>query len=279
MKVLLCLFLSISAFAQNDDAFLKAAIAAYDEMVLIEAPFSGEMRQALKTQKKLGEHLAKKHGKVVGYKAALTNVKAQEKFNVGTPVPGLLFEKMLHQGSAEIDAKFGIVPLVEGDLMVRVGDDKINKAISDEEFLASLDAVIPFLEFVDIMYKKGYPLNGAALTAGNAGTRGGILGKPVPLKGDAETLKKLANLRVEIRNSAGKIVTIGYSKSLLDHPINVVRWLRDGLLVEEKKLKKGDLISLGSMTKLLPAKSGEAYTATWAGLDGLEGDAVKVSFK
>lgn len=279
LKAILCIFLTTLSFAQTDDAFFNDLKAAYDDNKPIKAPFDKGMAGALVINKQLVEHLTKTHGKAVGYKAALTNPAAQKKFKVDTPIYGVLLEKMLHENGAELDAAFGVYPLIEGDLVVRVGDEAINKAISDEQFLASLDAVIPFIEMVDIMFAKRYTLDGAALVANNAGSRGGILGKPIALKADEETLKALGNIRIEIRNKEGKMVTFGYSHLLMEHPIKVVRWIRDQLATEDIKPKKGDLLSLGSMTKILHAVPGERFTATYYGMAGMETDPVVVSFK
>ncbi len=50
-------------------------------------------------------------------------------------------------------------------------------------------------------------------------------------------------------------------------PLNVVLWIRDSLAAEGKKLKKGDLLSLGSITKMMPTKAGTTIKAKFIDLD------------
>jgi 2-keto-4-pentenoate hydratase len=63
----------------------------------------------------------------------------------------------------------------------------------------------------------------------------------------------------------------------MQHPINVVLWLRDALKTEGLRLEKGDLISLGSITALVPAQLG-TYTLKYDGLVPDEVKEVKVTF-
>ena len=69
----------------------------------------------------------------------------------------------------------------------------------------------------------------------------------------------------------------GTGGSLLDHPLNVVLWLRNSMLAAGKSLEKGDLLSLGTITNLMPAKAGTTICAVYIGLD--PGGLVEVSVK
>ena len=55
--------------------------------------------------------------------------------------------------------------------------------------------------------------------------------------------------------------------SLLGDPLNVVTWIRDSLKAEKKKLNKGDLLSLGSLTKLTPTVPNTTVRARYVDLD------------
>jgi 2-keto-4-pentenoate hydratase len=64
---------------------------------------------------------------------------------------------------------------------------------------------------------------------------------------------------------------------VLGHPLNAVVWLVQDMAREGRALKKGDLVSLGSFSKLLPPKPGLAVEVTYQGLPG--NPSVAVSFK
>ena len=69
----------------------------------------------------------------------------------------------------------------------------------------------------------------------------------------------------------------GTGSDVLEHPLNAVIWLAQDIAREGLALKKGDLVSLGSFSKLLPPKAGLAVEVTYQGLPG--NPTVAVSFK
>lgn len=212
-------------------------------------------------------------GSVVGYKAAVTNPRAQAQLGLGHPLYGFLLENMLLDNGTELPIEFGSRPQAEGDLMVRVGSADINQAETDLELLAGLDAVIPFLELPDLIYEENALINAGALVAVNVGARYGIMGEPMALAADESGLEQLASIRVVLNNENGQFLTDGNSTALLGHPINVVRWLRDILQTQGVELKPGDLLALGSVTPLVsldPESGIEGIEARYFGLDDTE---------
>jgi len=226
-------------------------------------------------QELLLAELAKTQGKVVGYKAGLTNPAVQKRFRHDSPLRGTLFEKMLLADGVEVPAKFGARPAFEADLMVEVKDDGINDARTPAEVLPHLKRIIPFIEMPDGVLDPKETVNGPVLVAINLGARLGVLGKglaPLP-----EHLDALAKMDVVVRDQDGKELARGAGSSILGHPLNVVVWLAKDLARDGQRLKAGDLLSLGSFTGLLPPKPGLAVTVTYEGLG--ENPGVRVRFK
>lgn len=114
---------------------------------------------------KLNQLLAQRVGKVIGYKAGLTNPAVQKRFNTDKPVWGKLYEGMVLQSGATVDAAFGARPLYEADMLVRVKSAAINHARTPMDVLEAVDQIIPFIELPDLMVQArpaGYPLRPAA---------------------------------------------------------------------------------------------------------------------
>ncbi|RLA84553.1 MAG: hydratase [Deltaproteobacteria bacterium] len=238
------------------------------------------LNEAMAVQEAFVSRIKAVYGPPVGYKAGLTSPAAQKKFGVTHPLLGVLLEKMIIRKTSHVmDAKFGVLPLAEGDLVVRVGDDKINQAESNQEILAALDAVYPFIELPDIFYVKGTKLDGPALSAINVGARYGLLGDPIPLSPTEDWMKRLKTFKLEILDKEGKVLATGTGANLLGNPLNVVRWIRDELKKRGKLLKKGDLLSLGTVTKLMPVKPGTTIRARYTGLDPKGPVEISVTFK
>lgn len=240
------------SYLQKTRAGAIAPNLTLEEAREIQQQFLGEISQEL--------------GPVVGYKAGLTSEAAQKQFNVSQPLLGTLFQEMLLPNGQIISPQFGSRPMSEGDLMVRVGSEEINNANTPQEALASLDAVIPFIELPDLVYGGDVKLNAQAILAINVGARYGVMGEAIPLAATEEWEGRLKNMTLEIVDGDGKVLATGRGSNLLGNPLNVVLWIKDSLLAEGKRLKKGDLLSLGTITPLMPVKANTSIRARYSGL-------------
>jgi 2-keto-4-pentenoate hydratase len=217
-------------------------------------------------------------GKLVGYKVGLTNKQSQNRFNVSTPITGILLEKMLLPNNTQIPVNFGSIPMMEGDLMVRVGNNDINQANTPEEILANLDTIIPFIELPDLVYAPEVKVDAPALIAINVGARLGIMGEEIPLNNQQDWLDKIDKINLTITDENNQEIAQGNSGFLLGNPLNVVLWLKNDLQSRGQQLKKGDLISLGTVTPIIPVKKEGKITAKYTGLIVNETVTISISF-
>jgi len=233
------------------------------------------------TRAKVNSLLAQRLGKVVGYKAGLTNPAVQKRFNTDKPVWGKLYEGMVLVNGAAVEAAFGARPLFEADMLVRVKSAHINQAKTPMQVLEAIDQVIPFIELPDLLVQAPPKLNGAGVSAINVGARLGVAGAPLAVPAyRAERyafLQALADMQVSLTDGAGTRLGGGKGSDILEHPLNAVVWLAGALAQEGLAMQPGDLISLGSFSPLLPPKPGLAVTATYHGLPGAA--PVRVQFK
>ena len=233
------------------------------------------------TRAKVNSLLAQRFGKVVGYKAGLTNPAVQKRFNTDKPVWGKLYEGMVLANGAAVEAAFGARPLFEADMLVRVKSAHINQAKTPMQVLEAIDQVIPFIELPDLLVQAPPKLNGAGVSAINVGARLGVAGAPLAVPAyRAERyafLQALADMQVSLTDGAGTRLGGGKGSDILEHPLNAVVWLAQALAQEGLAMQPGDLISLGSFSPLLPPKAGLSVTAIFEGLPGAE--PVRVSFK
>ena len=209
---------------------------------------------------------------VIGYKAGLTNPATQKRFGADKPVWGVLFDGMLLDNGAKVEAAFGARPLFEADMLVRVKSADINQAKTPMDVLLAIDQVIPFIELPDLVVQTPPKLNGAAISAINVGARLGVVGSPIDVpitRGERfAMLDALRDMTVTLKDGAGTELGRGKGGDILDHPLNAVVWLAAALAEEGLAMKPGDLISLGSFSPLLPPKAGLKVTASYAGLPG-----------
>ncbi|QCB47646.1 fumarylacetoacetate hydrolase [Hydrogenophaga sp. PAMC20947] len=226
---------------------------------------------------KFNKFLAQQIGATqVGYKAGLTNPAVQKRFNASAPVWGQLYAPMLLKDGATVDAKFGARPLFEADMLVRVSGAGINQARTPEDVLKNIDQVIPFIELPDLVVMAPPKLNGAAIAAINVGARLGVMGAPMAVQRTAAFSDALRDMVVVVKGDGAELDK-GKGSDVLEHPLNAVVWLVQDLGSQGVALKKGDLISLGSFSKLMPPKPGLNVEVEYQGLPG--NPVVKVSFR
>jgi 2-keto-4-pentenoate hydratase len=284
VKASLIAAVSLGAFVLNvhaacpsdvDTALMTARYANLQPVP--NPPADLTMADAVCGREKFTSFLGQNAGKVVGYKAGLTNPAVQKRFNYASPVRGTLFEKMLLQDGAEVPAKFGARPVFEADIIMEVKDAGINKAKTPLEALQHISRIYPFIELPDLMVEDPSKITGPSLVYANVAARLGVLGKPLDVKATPALVDALANMMVKLVDQDGKELDTAKGSAILEQPLNAVLWLIKDLNASGIALKKGDLLSLGSFSRLLPPKPGTGAKLTYEGLPG--NPTVSVRFK
>jgi 2-keto-4-pentenoate hydratase len=208
-------------------------------------------------------------GRLAGYKAALTNPDVQKKFGATQPVRGLLLSRMLAMESGfPVFGGYGARPVFEADLLVEVGDDAINEARTPLEALKSLSRVQPFVELADLTVAEGEPLNAAMITAINAGARGGIYGRGIPVQPTQAFADALRDMRVVMTDDVGNELAHAPGSAIMGHPLNAVLWLVEDLKKSGGRLRVGDKLSLGAFSVPLTPSRELRIRLRYLGLPG-----------
>ena len=275
------LLVPVLAFAEMPS---EENIKAVAESWLARIPAQGfgvtmSMSEAAVVQTRYTALISKDLGNMVGYKAGLTNPAVQKRFNYDKPIRGTLFAKMILPGPARVPAAFGSRPVYEADMVAVVGDAaKAMTAKSPLEALQALKEIRPFIELPDLIFDPHVKPDGPDLLAINVGARLGVLGDPIILSATAESVEKLAAVKIEVVDQTGAVVGGGKGADVLNNPLNVVLWIVDSLKAEGKTLKNGELLSLGSFSALLPTKAGSTITVRYTGLASVPAE-VTVTFE
>jgi 2-keto-4-pentenoate hydratase len=104
-----------------------------------------------------------------------------------------------------------------------------------------------------------------------------VLGRPIDVKATSELVDALSKMTVKLLDQDGKELDAGKGSAILEQPLNAVLWLISDLKASGIALKKGDLLSLGSFSRLLPPKAGTGAKVVYEGLPG--NPTVSVRFK
>ena len=259
------------------DAEAAALVANYLNKKPAATPEGLNDADAACMRAKVNKFLVQQTGaKVIGYKAGLTNPAVQKRFNASAPVWGVLYAPMLLQDGATIEAAFGARPVFEADLLVRVSDSRISQAKTPEQVLQYIDQVIPAIELPDLVVEAPSKLNGAGVAAINVAARYFVTGSPIEVKRTQAFADSLASMKVLVMGG-GQDLDTGFGRDVLDHPLNAVAWLAQDLPKHGLALKKGDLVSVGSFSKLMPPKAGQKVEVQYQGLP--DNPSVTLSFR
>jgi len=226
------------------------------------------MKDAECGRKRLVQKLELALGRVVGYKAGLTNPAIQKRFGVSAPLRGVLLQRMLLEEGQAVPARFGARPVFEADLLVVVKDAAIHRARTRLEVLRSLSLVVPFIELPDLVVAKGEKLTAPLIVSINVGARLGVLGKGIPVQPTEEFAAQLADMRVRVTDGEGKELASAKGSAILGHPLDAVLWLAQDVERTGERLKAGDVLSLGSFNSPMPPRPGLTVRVRYEGLPG-----------
>ncbi len=248
-------------------AAVAAAIVACQPVPIPAGEMS--MTDGLCGRDKVVRFLAQSYGDVVGYKAGLTNPAVQKRFNHDAPLRGTLFRSMLVADGSELPVSYGTRPVFEADMLVEVADPAaLAKAGTPLAALKALKSFSPFIELPDLMVADPSKLGGPMLAMINVGARAGVVGKAIPIKATPALAESFATMTVTLADSTGAVLDTGKGSATLGNPLNAASWLARDLAAAGTPLKRGDLLSLGSFTKLFPPKPGMGVTVKYEGLPG-----------
>jgi 2-keto-4-pentenoate hydratase len=230
-------------------------------------PSVQSMQDARCAQAALVQGMTRSLGRVIGYKAGLTNPVMQKRFGLDQPISGVLLERMLLPDDSEFTVASAARPLYEADFIVVVKDDGLQRARSLQEAARSISHVVPFIELPDLMLDPAAKVTGAGLVAINAGSRYGVTGTPIPMQTSDAFIASLATMTVVLLED-GRELGRGPGSAIMEHPLNAAMWLAQDLARAGVRLKAGDMLSLGSFLPAQPPKPGTTGTARYLGLPG-----------
>jgi 2-keto-4-pentenoate hydratase len=206
-------------------------------------------------------------GDTVGFKLGLTNPAIQQRFGIDHPVRGAIFHATLRATSgAEIEARFAAVPVLEADMLLRIGMGGVETALNDHAALIRhVDQVIPFIELPDLVYAPDYRPSLGDVLAINVGARLGVVGQPIAVTHSPDFIAALGRMSVSLHQD-GREVSRAPGAAILGHPLNALAWIARDLAREGRPLRAGDIISLGSFSPPQPVVAGQAWIARYEGL-------------
>lgn len=203
------------------------------------------------------EELMKMEGSVAGYKVGTFEAGMYDNGPVdgwSGPVTAILFSNSLHDSGHHVSVDCCNFTFVEADFAAEVASDAINDADTDIEILSALKGFRPFIEMPDILTTTPGSSKFSGI-ATNYDVRNGILGDLIPVPATQAGLDRLNSFHYQMTNEEGKVLGEGQIEDAYE-PVYRVRAIRDRILWRGRRLKAGDILSLGNMGTIRPLKPG-----------------------
>tara|TARA_B100000242_G_scaffold203929_1_gene147880 strand:- start:869 stop:1654 length:786 start_codon:yes stop_codon:yes gene_type:complete len=196
---------------------------------------------------------------VGGWKIAATNRQMQRALRTNTPIYGRVYSQFITKSPVEISFDNLCSPIPEPEYQVFLGKDlpPRSKPYEIGEVADSIKSMHPGLELAECRFihdNKFPPLE--AILADGAGSGTLVYGPAIQGWKD----KDIANNEVALFCN-GVFKRKGTAVTAMEHPLIPATWLANELSKTGIGLKKGQVISTGTLTGMLIPKKGETYTA------------------
>lgn len=200
--------------------------------------------------------------RVIGKKIGVTSKPVQDMLGVHQPDFGFLTDRMqVASGSVVSITGSGLIqPRAEGEIAFMLKKDLRGPGITEDQVLDATDYVLPCFEIVDSRIRD-WQIKIQDTVADNASCGVFVVGSD---RVSPHALD-LAAVKMDITQN-GVHVASGLGSAVQGHPATAVAWLANTLGRYGITLLKGDIILSGSLAPLLPAKPGDRFHMTLAGI-------------
>jgi 2-keto-4-pentenoate hydratase len=198
-----------------------------------------------------------------GWKIGASAEGARKALGLQAPISGyLLASRAFPSGHAFTHAALQR-PIIESELCFTIGTRLAGPGVTREQVLASVSAVAPAFEVVDMRLdmRADMPL-GIADDVAQWGYVTGAARSPYPKELD------LGQVRVEMKRNGDTVENV-LGKDVIDNQLDSIAWLANHLSSYGLALEPGQRIMSGSFTKPTPITKGDRWESTFSGIGGV----------
>ncbi len=253
------------------DRILAASDAAISVPPITEADPAFDLAAAYAVAEAVMERRIARGERAVGWKVGFTNRTIWDEYGVHAPIWGPMYHSTVHEVPFNETIACGLHGLVEPRLEPEIAFRVARSPEPDAEgaaLLACLDGVAHGFEIVQSLY-PGWRFKAADTVAALA-LHGRYYHGPFAELGSAqaraEWLQRLSDFEI-VLSRGGVEVDRGYGRDVLDGPLAALaHFIRNLDLIWGARLRPGDIVTTGSVTRAFPVKAGEEWSTHLVGL-------------
>lgn len=202
--------------------------------------------------------------KVAGWKIAATNEDLQRQLRTDSPIYGRVFAPLIRQSPASVEYAKQCSPIPEVEYEARLGTDLPPRAkpYTVEEVTEAVASLHPGIELAEcrFVHDAAFPPLTAILADG-AGSGTIVHGPAI-----ADWRKRDIAGQEVVLTCNGAVRRKGTAADVLGHPMQPLTWLANELSRIGIGMKAGQMISTGTLTRMLRPKPGDTYVADFGPL-------------
>lgn len=204
---------------------------------------------------------------LAGWKIGATAPLTMERFGVSEPIYGPFFARDVHTSPATPRAANQRPLAIETEFAYRLGSDLPARAArySREEIIDAIDALIPAFEIVSPRFAQ-IPFDHAPSAVADCMLNYAmVLGTPITDWRGIDAAHHPVQLRID-----GLVTGEGTGAECLGDPRNVLDWVVEKLRAGGIGLRKGEVLSTGTCTGIVPFRSGQKAVGDFGPLGKVE---------
>jgi 2-keto-4-pentenoate hydratase len=204
---------------------------------------------------------------VAGWKIGATAPPTMARFGLDHPMYGPFFASNVHSSPARTAAPTQHAMAIESEFAYRFGRDLPARAApyAREEIIAAIDALIPAFEIVGTRYVQVPYGDAGSVVADCMLNAAMVLGTPVIDWRGLDIPRHPVRLTID-----GVVKGEGTGSDALGDPRNVLDWVVEKLRAGGVGLKKGQILSTGTCTGIIPFARGQTAIADFGTLGRVE---------
>jgi 2-keto-4-pentenoate hydratase len=244
------------------DPYVEAFVAARAEQRAIAPPSETRklaLDEAYAIQDRLREVLVARGERVIGWKAGFTTRAVQEAFGATEPVCAFLLASGVFPAGAEIPFARFVNPAVEAEIAFIMRDDLAGPGVTPARAVLAVEGCLPALEIIDVRY-TGRPLASDVVAEG-------VYASAIVL-GAALTPAPGLDLALEglVYEHNGAVAATNAAAEVMGNPVNSLAWIANHLGARGLRLRAGDVVMSGSISRLIHPGAGDTVRATYTRL-------------
>jgi len=196
--------------------------------------------------------------KLGGWKIGLSAAGARQAFGLSAPISACLLASRHFTSGHNFSHAAISKPIIESELCFTIGKRLAGPGVTREQVLASVSAVAPAFEVVDMRFNIGedMPL-GVADGIAQWGYVTGTAISPYPAN------LNLGEVMVEMKRN-GEVFSKVIGKDVIDNQLDCIAWLANHLATYGLALEPGQDIMTGSFTKPTPIAKGDHWESSFS---------------